>query len=159
MKSGAVNATPSELIYPPSGRKIVSFAIFLLLWSCISFRYSLTDDEVVHRLSIAGAAFFALGAGYVLAQFMRGAPKLVLRPEGFVWDTGLEAHFRSWSEYEGFCVGHVFGPIETISFIRSDTGATGALLNTTNVGASVLCEEFSRWRNRYAVHGKGRHSP
>lgn len=151
----AMDVTPSEMIYPPSGRKILSLAIFLLLWSWILLKRSHTDDEVVHKLCIAGAVFFAAGAGYFVTQFLRGVPRLVLNPEGFIWETGLEAYIRLWSECEGFSVGHSFGPIETISFIRTDTGADAAILNTTRVPAYALCEEMSRWRVRYARQDEG----
>jgi hypothetical protein len=139
-----------QLIYLPSGRKVLALSVFLLLFSLICFKKSHTYDEVAHKMCLVGACVFVLAATYFATQFFRGMPRLTLTRDGLIWATGLATRLLPWSTYEGFHVGHAFGPIETIRFFRSDTGTDGAIINTTKISTDALCAELTRWRDKYA---------
>jgi hypothetical protein len=85
-----------------------------------------------------------------LIQFLRGLPSLTLTESAFILNTGLSKDLRPWSSYYNFTVGHSFGPLESIKFIRKDTGADGAILNVSDVPAYAICEKLNEWRERYS---------
>jgi hypothetical protein len=72
-----------------------------------------------------------------------------LTESGFILNTGLSKDLRPWSSHYNFTVGHSIGPVESIRFIRKDTGADGAILNVSGVSAQSMCEELNAWRERY----------
>jgi hypothetical protein len=145
----ALSATSSEVIYLPSGRKVALLIVFLLVCSWICFKKSNTYDETAHRLALCGSGLFVLFAMLFLIQFFRGLPNFTLTESGFIWNTGLSKELRSWSSFYNFTVGHSLGPLESIKFIRKDTGADGALLNVSDVPAHAICEKLNEWRERY----------
>jgi len=131
---------PSQVIYSPSGRKVALLIAFLLMLSWICFERSNTYDETVHKLALCGSGIFVLFAAIFLIQFLRGLPTLTLTESGFILNTGLSKELRPWFRYCNFTVGHSFGPLESIKFIRKDTGADGAILNVSDVPAHAICE-------------------
>jgi hypothetical protein len=146
----ALSPTGGEVIYSPSGRKVALLIAFLLVLSWICFRKSNTYDETAHRLALCGSGLFVLFAVLFLIQFFRGLPTFTLTESGFIWSTGLSKDLRPWSSYYNFTVGHSFGPLESIKFIRKDTGADGAILNVSDVPAHAICEKLNEWRERYS---------
>jgi hypothetical protein len=51
--------------------------------------------------------------------------------------------------------GHSFGPLESIKFIRKETGADGAILNMSDVPAHAICEKLNEWQERYSKDDAG----
>ena len=145
-----LSATSGKIIYSPSGRKVALLIAFLLMWSWICFRWSNTYDETAHRLALCGSGVFAMFAVVFLIQFLRGLRSLTLTEAAFILNTGLYKDFRPWSSYYNFTVGHSFGPLESIKFIRKDTGADGAIVNVSDVPAYAICEKLNEWRERYS---------
>jgi hypothetical protein len=141
---------PSQVIYSPSGRKVTLLIAFLLILSWICFKQSNTYDETAHRLALCGSGLFVLFAVLSLIQFLRGLPTFTLTESGFILNTGLSKDLRPWSSYYNFTVGHSFGPLESIKFVRKDTGADGAILNVSDVPAHALCEKLNAWQERYS---------
>jgi hypothetical protein len=123
---------------------------FLLVLSWICFKKSDTYDVTAHRLALCGSVVFVLFAGFFLIQFFRGLPSFTLTESGFMLNTGLAAILCPWSSYCNFRVGHSFGPLETITFIRKDTGSDGMILNVSDEPAVALCEELNAWQERYS---------
>jgi hypothetical protein len=141
---------PSQVIYSPSGRKVALLIAFVLMLSWICFKQSNTYDETAHKLALCGSGLFVLFAAIFLIQFLRGLPTLTLTESGLILNTGLSKDLRPWSSYYNFTVGHSFGPLESIKFIRKDTGADGAILNVRDVPAHAICEELNVWLERYS---------
>ena len=112
------------------------------------FKLSNTYDETAHKLALCGSGLFVLFAAIFLIQFLRGLPTLTLTESGFILNTGLSKELRPWFRYCNFTVGHSFGPLESIKFIRKDTGADGAILNVSDVPAHAICEELNVWQER-----------
>jgi hypothetical protein len=135
-----LSVTSGKVIYSPSGRKVALLIAFLLVLSWICFKKSITYDETAHKLALCGSGLFVLFAGVFLIQFFRGLPTFILTESGFIFNTGLSKQLRPWSSYYNFTVGHSFGPLESIKFIRKDTGADGAILNVSDVPAHAICE-------------------
>jgi hypothetical protein len=145
-----LSATSGNIIYSPSGRKVALLIAFLLMWSWICFRWSNTYDETAHRLALCGSGVIVMFAVVFLIQFLRGLPSLTLTESAFILNTGLSKDLRPWSSYYNFTVGHSFGLLESIKFIRKDTGADGAILNVSDVSAYAICEKLNEWRERYS---------
>jgi hypothetical protein len=141
---------PSQVIYSPSGRKVALLIAFVFMLSWICFRWSNTYDETAHRLALCGSGFFVIFAVVFLIQFLRGLPTFTLTESGFVLNTGLSKYLGPWSSHYNFTVGHSFGPLESIKFIRKDTGADGAILNVSGVSAQLMCEKLNAWQERYS---------
>lgn len=144
------SATNGKVIYLPSGRRVALLIAFLLLMSWICFKQSNTYNETAHRLALCGSGLFVLLAMLFLIQFIRGLSTFTLTESGFILNTGLSKDLRPWSSYYSFTVGHSFGPLESIKFIRKDTGADGAILNVSDVPAHVICEKLNEWQERYS---------
>jgi len=144
------SATSDKVSYAPSGRKVALLIVFLLAFSWLCFNKSNTYDETAHRLALCGSGIFVLFAVLFLIQFLRGFPAFTLTESGFIWNTGLSKDLRPWSGYFNFTVGHSFGPLESIKFIRKDTGADGAILNVSDVPAHAICQKLNEWQERYS---------
>jgi len=145
-----LSAMSGKVIYSPSGRKVALLVAFLFMLSWICFQKSNTYDETAHRLALCGAGLFVLFAVAFLIQFFRGLPTLTLTESGFIWNTGMSKDLRPWSSYCNFAVGHPIGLLESIRFIRKDTGADGAILNVSALPAHAICEELNAWQERYS---------
>jgi hypothetical protein len=145
-----LSATSGKVNYSPSGRKVALLIAFLLMLSWLCFKKSNTYDETAHKLALCGSGLFVLFAVVFLIQFFRGLPTFTLTESGFIWNTGISKNLRPWSSYYNFTVGHKFGLLESIKFIRKDTGADGAILNVSDVPAHAICEKLNEWQERYA---------
>jgi hypothetical protein len=145
-----LSAMSGKIIYSPSRRKVALLVAFLLMLSWICFKKSNTYDETAHRLALCGSGLFVLFAVVFLIQFFRGLPTFTLTESGFIWNTGISKDLRPWSSYYNFTVGHSLGLLESIKFVREDTGADGAILNVSNVPAHAICEKLNEWQKRYS---------
>ena len=144
-----LSATSGKVVYSPSGRKVALLIAVLLVLSWICFKKSNTYDETAHRLALCGSGLLVLFAVVFLIQFLRGIPTFTLTESGFIWNTGISKDLRPWSSYYHFTVSHSFGLLESIKFIRKDTGADGAILNVSDVPAYAICEKLNEWQERY----------
>lgn len=139
-----------QATYPVSAKKGAGLILFILLWSWICFSESHTDNEVSHRMALMGVIVFLVLATGLAFQFLLGMHDLTLTPEGLMWGRKPKVRLLPWTDIQDFHVGLDFGPVETVAFIRSDTGAEGVFLNLTDAPAKVLCPELARWKDSYA---------
>jgi hypothetical protein len=140
--------TQDSCVYSPSWRRMPWVAGFYFLFSWICYRHSGTYDEVDHRMALAGTCFFAVVGTIFLARQMCGFPKFVLTADALVQRSWLETKRFAWSRYDNFSPGTSIGPIESISFIDTETGFKEHLFNLTSVPSEVLCKELQRWRGQ-----------
>jgi hypothetical protein len=142
---GAMESQASQVTYAPSWRRAPLVAGLYLLLSWLCYRHSFTDDEVTHRMALAGAILFFLVGGALLLRQVLGFPKLVLEADGFTLRYLSETKRFAWARYGSFTPG----PLESISFIDRETGSTESVFNLTNRPSDELCKELTRWGERF----------